>query len=122
MKTVVRDSIVGIVNQAIDMVVASEKYVLDMYSFLVSGKYKRNEVKEFLDSATAGCISDEVKQLETYLNGGPEAADLREVYGWMGKPRARKFKDYLSKILEDANRYEQEKKPGRKRGSKVTNK
>ena len=33
----------------------------------------------------------------------------------LGKPEARKIKDYLYSILEDAWKYEQEKRPGRRR-------
>lgn len=116
------ENISPIVNQAIDLAVRRERYVLNLYTFLKSESAKRKEVLAFLDSPVVSCMKDEIYQLETYLNGGPDAIDLKEVYGWMTDQRVQKFKDYLSKILEDANRYEQEKRPGRKRGSKVTNK
>ena len=57
--------------------------------------------------------------LEDYLEGGNDAEhkQLREGYGHLGKPEARKIKNYLYGILQDAWRYEQEKKPGRRRKS-----
>ena len=107
-----------IVNQAIDTAIKSEKYHLDFYSLLKVESLKRVEVVSFLNSSLASQIQDEIAHLNLYLEGGPDVADLREVYGWMGKPRARKFKDYLEKILDDAKKYEQEKRPGRKPGSR----
>ena len=58
-----------------------------------------------------------IYDLEDYLEGGndSEHKQLREAYGHLGKPEARKIKDYLYKILEDAWKYEQEKRPGRRR-------
>jgi hypothetical protein len=55
--------------------------------------------------------------LEDYLEGGNDEQhkQLREGYGYLGKPEARKIKDYLYSILEDAWKYEQEKRPGRRR-------
>ena len=40
---------------------------------------------------------------------------LREAYGHIPKPEARKIRKYLYKILEDAWTYEKERRPGRKR-------
>ena len=44
---------------------------------------------------------------------------LREGYGHIPKPQARKIMNYLGSILEDAVRYSNDRKPGRrKKGSK----
>jgi len=40
---------------------------------------------------------------------------LREAYGHLGKPSARKIKDYFNGILEDAQRYEKERRRGRRK-------
>ena len=112
------DEIYNIVNTAIDVAVTAEKYQLNFYSFLKGENIKRVDIKSFLDSSLVSQMKDEVSHLDLYLEGGPDVADLREVYGWMGKPRARKYKEYLMKIVEDAERYEIEKRPGRKPGSK----
>ena len=112
------DEIYNIVNTAIDSAVTTEKYQLNFYSFLKGENIKRHEIKSFLDSSLVSQMRDEISHLDLYLDGGPDVADLREVYGWMGKPRARKYKEYLMKIIEDAEKYETEKRPGRKPGSK----
>ena len=112
------DQIYEIVNAAIDEAVTQQQYRLNFYSFLSSEKLKRKEIISFLSSSLVSQMKDEVSHLDLYLDGGPDVADLREVYGWMGKPRARKYKEYLMKIIEDAEKYEREKRPGRKPGSK----
>jgi len=112
------DQIYEIVNAAIDEAVTQQQYRLNFYSFLSSEKLKRKEILSFLSSSLVSQMKDEVSHLDLYLDGGPDVADLREVYGWMGKPRARKYKEYLMKIIEDAEKYEREKRPGRKPGSK----
>ena len=40
---------------------------------------------------------------------------LREAYGHLGKPNARKIRDYFTVILEDAQRYEKERRRGRRK-------
>lgn len=112
------DEIYNIVNTAIDAAVTTEKYQLNFYSFLKGENLKREQIKSFLSSSLVSQMKDEISHLDLYLDGGPDVADLREVYGWMGKPRARKYKEYLMKIIEDAEKYETEKRPGRKPGSK----
>jgi len=113
-----KNEIYIIVNKAIDDAVKFEKYQLNLYAFLKSESLKRNEILSFINSSLASQIIDEVAHLDLYLDGGPDVADLREVYGWMGKPRARKYRDYLLKMIDDAKQYEKEKRPGRKPGSK----
>ena len=112
------NDIYHIVNQAIDDAVKTEKYQLNFYAFLKAESFKRVELISFLNSGLVSQMRDEISHLNLYLDGGPDVADLREVYGWMGKPRARKYKEYLMKIIEDAQKYETEKRPGRKPGSK----
>ena len=43
---------------------------------------------------------------------------MREAYGYLGKPEARKIRKYLNGILEDAQRYSYDRRPGRRK--KVT--
>jgi len=110
------DEIYCMVNAAIDLAVTDQKYYLNVYDFAKSEKMKRKEIISFLESSLVSQIRDEAKHLDMFLKGGP--ADLRECYGWMGKPRATKYRDYLYKIIQDAERYEKERRPGRKPGSK----
>ena len=106
--------IFDIVNKAIDDAFIHEKYCLNFYDYLQSQKYKRIEIINFISSSLGQSLFDQIEELDVYLNGGEQATFLNEVYDWMGKPRAERVRNYLNKILEDAKRYEQFKKPGRK--------
>ena len=93
------------------------KQLLNMYEYLKSIKATKRDVTEFIESSVAKEIQLLVMDLEDYLEGGndDQHKQLREGYGHLGKPEARKIKDYLLSILEDAWKYEQEKRPGRRR-------
>ncbi len=97
------------------------KMTLKFYEFLKWRKTTKIEVDAFLQSSTAKELADEVLELEEYIKGGRDSnhQQLREAYGHIPKPKARKIKMYLYGILQDAVRYQHERRPGRrKKGSK----
>ncbi len=97
------------------------KMTLKFYEFLKWRKTTKAEVDAFLLSSTAKELADEVVELEEYIKGGRDSnhQQLREAYGHIPKPKARKIKMYLYGILQDAVRYSNERRPGRrKKGSK----
>ena len=97
------------------------KMTLKFYEFLKYRKTTKAEIDSFLRSSTAKELADEVVELREYIRGGKdnEHKQLREAYHHVPKPQARKIKNYLSSILEDAVRYSNDRKPGRrKKGSK----
>ena len=104
------------VEQAIDFAFEG-KFVLKFYDYLKIRKTKRDEINQFIESSTAVEISNLITDLEDYLEGGSDDMhkQLREGYGHIPKPQARKIKNYLNDILEDARRYSNDKRPGRKR-------
>ena len=94
---------------------------LKFYDYLKSRKTKKAEIDAFLQSSTVKEISDQVIELDEYIKGGKDSGHqvLREAYGHIPKPQARKIRKYLYGILEDAMRYQSERRPGRrKKGSK----
>ena len=93
------------------------KMQLKFYEFLKYRKTTKAEVDAFLQSSTAHEISDQVLELEQYIKGGADNNHkmLREAYGHIPKPKARKIRDYLYGILEDAWRYSRDRKPGRRK-------
>ena len=93
------------------------KMQLKFYQFLEYRKTKRVEVDAFLQSSTAKEISDQIIELQEYIKGGSDNQHklLREAYGHISKPQARKIKAYLGGILEDAVRYRHDKRPGRRK-------
>ena len=90
---------------------------LKFYDFLKYRKTKKQEVDAFLQSSTAKELANEVLDLEEYIKGGADNdhKQLREAYHPIPKPQARKIKPYLSRILEDAVRYQHDRRPGRRK-------
>ena len=95
------------------------KFFLNMYEYLKSKKIRKMDAKEFINSTTGKELKDLIEDLEEYIHGGSDEQhkQLREGYGHLGKPEARKIKNYLQGMLDDAKRYGQERQ-SRKRKSK----
>ena len=62
-------------------------------------------------------IVSTIDELQEYIRGGNDSQHktLREAYGHIPKPQARKIMAYLGRILEDAVRYSDERRPGRRK-------
>lgn len=114
------EDIYYMVNSAIDTAFSQEKYQLNFYEYLQGENFKKDEITSFINSALGIAIIHQIEELDLYLDGGDKAAFVRESYSWMGKPRARKTKEYLENIINDAKRYEQSKRKGRKPRKKQT--
>tara|TARA_B100000287_G_scaffold346267_1_gene333818 strand:+ start:1544 stop:1909 length:366 start_codon:yes stop_codon:yes gene_type:complete len=114
------ENVYELVEHAIDYAFEG-KMTLRFYEFLKYRKTKKIEADAFLNSSTAHELGNLILDLEGYIKGGKdnEHKQLREAYGHIPKPQARKIKTYLSSILEDAWRYRNDRRPGRrKKGSK----
>ena len=96
------------------------KFVVRLYDYFQSRGVTKAEAGQFLRSSTAKELADEVNELDEYIKGGKDNQhqQLREAYHHIPKPQARKIRDYLACILEDAVRYSDDKRRGRKRRSK----
>ena len=96
------------------------KFVVRLYDYFQSRGVTKAEADQFLNSSTAKELADEVNELDEYIKGGKDNQhqQLREAYHHIPKPQARKIRDYLVCILEDAVRYSDDKRRGRKRRSK----
>ena len=105
------------VDKAIDEVFQNDRYVLNLYQFAKGLKLKRRDMTEFIHSSTTKELSDLITELDSYIKGGRdrEHEQLREAYGFIPKPKARKIRKYLYGMMEDALRYEHDRKPGRKK-------
>jgi len=104
------------VERAIDLAFNGQ-FVLKFYDYLKVKGVLRREVEEFIESSTANEISNLVMDLDDYLEGGNDNQhrQLREGYGHIPKPQARKIRNYLYSILEDAWKYSHDKRPGRRK-------
>ena len=96
------------------------KFVVRLYDYFQSRGVTKAEADQFLRSSTAKELADEVNELDEYIKGGKDNQhqQLREAYHHIPKPQARKIRYYLACILEDAVRYSDDKRRGRKRRSK----
>ena len=96
------------------------KFVVKLYEYFQLRGVTKAEADQFLRSSTAKELADEVNELDEYIKGGKDNQhqQLREAYHHIPKPQARKIRDYLACILEDAVRYSDDKRRGRKRRSK----
>ena len=110
------DNVYDLVEHAIEYAFEG-KMQLKFYEFLKYRKTTKAEVDAFLHSSTAKELADEVLELKEYIKGGRDSnhQQLREAYGHISKPQARKIMNYLGGILEDAVRYSNDRKPGRKK-------
>ena len=108
------DNVYELVEHAIEYAFEG-KMTLKFYEFLKYRKTTKSEVDSFLYSSTAKELSDVVLELEEYIKGGRDSnhQQLREAYGHIRKPQARKIMNYLGSILEDAVRYSHDRRPGR---------
>jgi hypothetical protein len=104
------------VEKAIDYAFNGQ-FVLKFYDYLKVRGTKKVEVDKFIESWTANEISSLVTDLDEYLEGGSDEVhkQLREGYGHIPKPQARKIRNYLHGILEDAQKYSYDKRPGRRK-------
>ena len=94
--------------------------MVKLYEYFQSRGVTKAEADQFLRSSTAKELADEVVELDEYIKGGNDSnhKQLREAYHHIPKPQARKIRNYLASILEDAVNYSNDKKRGRKRRSK----
>ena len=96
------------------------QFVIKLYEYFQSRGVTKVEADEFLKSSTAHEIGSLIVELNEYIKGGKDNQhqQLREAYHHIPKPQARKIRDYLACILEDAVRYSDDKRRGRKSRSK----
>ena len=96
------------------------KFVVKLYEYFQSRGVTKAEADQFLNSSTANEIASLVVELDEYIKGGNDSdhKQLREAYHHIPKPQARKIRNYLACILEDALQYSNDKRRGRKRRSK----
>ena len=110
------DNVYDLIEHAIEYAFEG-KMTLKFYEFLQYRKTTKAEVDAFLQSSTAKELADEVEELREYIKGGKDSEhkQLREAYHHIPKPQARKIMNYLGGILEDAVRYSNDRKRGRRK-------
>ena len=108
-----------IIEEAIELAFNGQ-FVIKLYEYFQSRGVTKAEADQFLNSSTANEIASVVVELDEYIKGGKDSnhQQLREAYHHIPKPQARKIRNYLACILEDALQYSNDKRRGRKKHSK----
>ena len=90
---------------------------LKFYDYLKDSKTKKHEIDQFISSPTTNEIGSLILDLDEYIKGGAddEHKQLREGYGHIPKPQARKIRNYLESFINDAERYSYDRRPGRRK-------
>ena len=80
---------------------------MDFFSYLKAKNARRIDAQEFKQSVTANNIKSLALDLELYIQGGQseEAKILREAYGYLSKPEARKIMNYILGIINDCDAF-----------------
>ena len=102
-----------VVERAVDMSFQG-KFLLKFYDNIKYRKARKIDADSFIDSGTASNIALTVDQLEKYTSKRSDSY-MREAYGFIPKAKARKIKEYLNSILEDARRYSYDRRRGRRK-------
>ena len=80
--------------------------------------YTKSDIVDFLDCGTTKNIRITLADLDLLIEGGhPE---MKEAYPNWSKPEARKIRNYLHGILNDAERYKKDK--GKRKRSRLYSK
>ena len=113
------ENVYDMIEHSIDYAFFKGNMQLKFYEYLKYRKTTKAEIDSFIESSTATELSQIVVELEEYIKGGRDSnhQQLREAYGHISKPHARKIKNYLYRILEDAWRYSHDRRPGRRRNT-----
>ena len=113
------EEIYYILEEAIELAFKGQ-FVIKLYDYFKVRGVTKAEADQFLNSSTANEIGSLIVELGEYIKGGNDSdhKQLREAYHHIPKPQARKIRNYLACILEDAIRYSNDKRRGRKRRSK----
>ena len=113
------EEIYYILEEAIELAFRGQ-FVVKLYDYFKVRGVTKAEADQFLNSSTANEIGSLIVELGEYIKGGNDSdhKQLREAYHHIPKPQARKIRNYLACILEDAIRYSNDKRRGRKRRSK----
>lgn len=108
---------------AIDFAFREGKFVMNFYNYLKAKNARKVDAQSFLNSVTKQNIIEVIQDLDIYLQGGNSELNklIREAYGHIPKPQARKIRNYLYSFIDDAHRYIKDKNAKSKR-KKVTSK
>lgn len=111
------EDLYSLAERALDVAIAEKKFLFKIYDYLQHNKAKRKDAIEFLESSTCDNISKTIDDLNEFIKGGndTEHRQIKEGYCFLSKPDARKISKYLTGLIDDAERYKYDHRPGRRK-------
>jgi len=99
------------IEKAIDFAFKEKKFVMNFYSYLKVKNARKIDAQKFKQSLTAENIKILANELSLYIEGGQtsDARQLREAYGHLSKPEARKIMKYIIGFIDDCDKYIRDK-------------
>jgi hypothetical protein len=110
----------NLIEGALDDAFLRQNLNLKLYDYLKQNNYTKEDLLEILESPCVHSITDVSSELSEYIHGGSDSEhkQLREAYGYLSKPLARKVKIYLDEIVNDVIRFKNDKGKRSKKRSK----
>lgn len=99
------------VEKAIDFAFKEKKFIMNFYSYLKVNNARKIDAQNFKSSKAANNIKSLAEELDLYIQGGQTetAKQLREAYGHLSKPEARKIMNYILGFISDCDQYIKDK-------------
>jgi predicted glycoside hydrolase/deacetylase ChbG (UPF0249 family) len=99
------------IEKAVDYAFYENKFTMNTFSYLKLKNLRRIDAYAILRSTTIKHIQETIKDLDIYLKGGQEesAVYVRQAYGYLSKPDARKVRNYLDEIVEGIKKFIKDK-------------
>ena len=106
------------IEKAVDYAFSENKFTINTFAYLKVKKLRRVDAQAILNSSTVSHIQETIKDLDTYLKGGQDdsAVYMRQAYGYLTKPDARKIRNYLYDVVEGVRNFIKDKNAKNKNG------
>jgi hypothetical protein len=110
----------NLIEGAVDDAFLKQNLNLKLYEYLKQNNFSKDDLGEILHSPSVTNISSTSSDLADYIEGGSDDdhKQLREAYGYLSKPLARKVKIYLDGMVDDVIRCRNDKGKRIKKRSK----
>jgi hypothetical protein len=107
------------IERAVDYAFSEHKFTINTFAYLKVKNLRRVDAQAILRSSTVKHIQETIKDLDLYLQGGQEdnTVYVRQAYGYLSKPDARKIRNYLDEVIEGVKKFIKDKNAKNKNGT-----
>lgn len=107
------------IERAVDYAFSEHKFTINTFAYLKVKNLRRIDAQAILRSSTVKHIQETIKDLDLYLQGGQEdnTVYVRQAYGYLSKPDARKIRNYLDEVIEGVKKFIKDKNAKNKNGT-----